>query len=153
MQWHCGFSFAVRDVDQSLALKLVYSRRAITKSLGKISVSTAGITEEPHVVQLSLEVRKLLKAFIFNLCVQKSPKKVKVVKVQAVMMYNRNDAIHFAKKYSVITSAFTKFPHLNSIYYTTKGINALHPSFKVVLQKANYFPGEVSNRVIAKIYL
>lgn len=53
-----------------------------------------------------------------------------------------------SQKYSVMTnnSFFSKsFAHPNGPYYTpSKGITDVHPSFKIVLERANYIAGEVS---------
>lgn len=62
-----------------------------------------------------------------------------------VMMCIREDAKGLAKRYSVVSNVMKlkRFKHLNSPYYTQKGIVAIHPKFKIVLERPNYFPGEV----------
>jgi hypothetical protein len=72
-------------------------------------------------------------------------KKLQGVKLCMVMMCIREDAKGLAKRYSVVSNVMKlkRFKHLNSPYYTQKGIVAIHPKFKIVLERPNYFPGEV----------
>jgi hypothetical protein len=129
-QWHTGFTFAVLDLNTQIKVKLISTKRLINTTLGKIAIPLETLYEAPKVVEMPLESVN---------------KKLQGVKLCMVMMCIREDAKGLAKRYSVVSNVMKlkRFKHLNSPYYTQKGIVAIHPKFKIVLERPNYFPGEI----------
>lgn len=59
IQWHAGYTFAIRDLNTSIKLKLISTKRLINTTLGKVSIPLETIYDAPKVVELALEVRQI----------------------------------------------------------------------------------------------
>jgi hypothetical protein len=139
----------VQDPKSYIKIKLISTKRLINTTLGKISLSLDTLKDSPIVLEMPLKVilscdpRNIDQ--ISNVIGQSIDKKLASVKLTIITMRVKFDAKAMARKYAVIKSfvRVNKFTHLNSPYYSTKDVVAMHPAFKIVLERASYIAGEV----------